>query len=843
MALETYCGAMEYVSLHLPSPPPPGLLQLSNNIQLVLAKPCLLVEDLEHAPTEKTRAFGFLYCNYKERAEQTFQNLISSLTRQLIHHTRTIPSELRRLHQRYLDIQIRPSRQELLGLLTTVGSKFSSLYIVIDALDECDEIEEVRSCLFSTLRETLPRACFLVTSRSVPEIEVQFENHPRLKIKATDEDIRRYVSDQILRKPTLKRHIKADPNLRISMIETICLKSDGMFLLVTLHTASLATKPTRNALRRALENLPTELDNTYNEALQRIRNQKEEFASLAEEVLMWVLLAVEPLKIIELQHAIASISLDGQTDTGDEDLTDPETLLDVCARHWGKHARDVPEDDCRAQILGLISQQYVRVITNVFSDCYTPKTQDMRTLANLAYAAAFGLTSYVNDLLNEGVHVNQTNQLGTTALMSAAGAGYIDTVRALLDAGADVNKADHQGSTALVSAAYARDEDIVRVLLAAGAQPDPVNGLVSDESSALRTAARRGHAGIVQILLDHGANIEATPKNSENTSLIFAARWGSTAMAQLLIDKGANICAWEGGLPDAAIQSRSTAMVELAIGLMKGSHMENPLLYMMLQWLRGGGIIAAIFELLIEKGTNLTGAIDGVTPIHVAARYGNVEAVRSLLKHGVSPNIRDGDGNTPIHGAALSGEHEMIEILVDHGTDPTAQNDAGESGPHAFLRSEYPNYWMPPLVPLLVRCGVPVNAPDAEGKTALHIAAHRGLDSPVEFLMEHGADSSRKDHKGFTPLETAGIAGNEKLVEQMLEHLAIPCSPHLTRLLVGSRLRNAVKKKDSVLIQEILKDPDLDVSLPDGFGTTALHFAASYGQKNIVESLLKRGAL
>ena len=100
--------------------------------------------------------------------------------------------------------------------------------------------------------------------------------------------------------------------------------------MVTLHTASLATKPTRNALRCALESLPTELDNTYDEALQRIRDQKEEFASLAEEVLLWVLFAIRPLKIVELQHAIASTSLGGKTDIGDEDLTDPETLLDAC---------------------------------------------------------------------------------------------------------------------------------------------------------------------------------------------------------------------------------------------------------------------------------------------------------------------------------------------------------------------------------------------------------------------------------------------------------------------------------------------------------------------------------
>ena len=187
---------------------------------------------------EENRAFAFLYCNYKERVQQTFSNLISSLTRQLIQHGRTIPSELRRLYQCSLDKQIRPSRQELLGLLTTVGSKFSSLYIVIDALDECDDTEEIRRCLVSTLCKALPRANLLVTSRRVPDIEVQFNDHPRLEITATDEDIRRYVSDQILRKPTLKRHIKDDSDFREFIIKTIGFKSKGMSVnLISLITS------------------------------------------------------------------------------------------------------------------------------------------------------------------------------------------------------------------------------------------------------------------------------------------------------------------------------------------------------------------------------------------------------------------------------------------------------------------------------------------------------------------------------------------------------------------------------------------------------------------------------
>ncbi|KAL8910597.1 MAG: hypothetical protein Q9171_004136 [Xanthocarpia ochracea] len=861
MALETYCGAMEYIFRSV------------------------VVEDLEHALSEEHRAFAFLYCNYKERAQQTFQNLISSLTRQLIYHSRTIPRKLRRLYQCSSDKQIRPSRQELLDLLTTVGSKFSSLYIVIDALDECDDTEEIRSSLVSTLCEALPRASFLVTSRHVPDIEMQFENCPRLQIKATEEDIRRYVSDQILRKPNLKKHIKADPNLRELMIETI------------------------GPLRCALESLPTELDNTYEEALQRIRDQNEENVSLAEDVLMWVLFAVVPLRVVELQHAIGAISLDGKTDIGDEDLTDPETLLDVCAGivvidkeskvvrlvhyttqkyfdrhplrplpvaqcritktcitylslapfnyddssgpdvlhdwyrqypfvyyaglHWGKHARGDPEDECRAQILEVISKENIRAITVYVSDASTRLCHER--LESLAYAAAFGLTSIVNYLLNEGVDVNQANRSAITALISAVAAGNVDTVRALLAADADVNKGDNWwGVAPLVRAAGAGYVDTVRALLAANADVDRVP-LYAD--TPLMKAADKGHDEIVQILLDNEANIEAAGCSGE-TALLLAAKRGFTSTVQLLIDKGAKMNA-EDGLFQAAIESRSTAMVELAatkIGeLTEADNRKNPLTKL----IKCSRPSIATFELLIEKGADPTGSRYGEAPIQAAARKGNVKAVKSVLQHGVSPNIRDKDGYTPIHLAAFRGNHKMIEILVDHGANLTAQNDAGETGLHTLLRFGSDNN----LVSLLVRRGVPVNISDAEGKTALHIAAHKGFDSTIKFLMEHGADGSSKDHGGRTPLETAAFSGNEKVVEQMLKHLAIPRPPHLTRLLAGARLRNAVSENDTVLIQEILKEPDLDLTIPEIFGRTALHFAAYYGQKSIVQSLLARGAL
>ncbi|KAL9026412.1 MAG: hypothetical protein Q9196_004919 [Gyalolechia fulgens] len=448
----------------------------------------------------------------------------------------------------------------------------------------------------------------------------------------------------------------------------------------------------------------------------------------------------------------------------------------------------------------LISGKYIRAITLSYSDNST-RLIDSR----LVYAATFGLTRIVNRLLKEGADVNETNHTGITALMNAADSGYVDTVRVLLDAQADVNKASEGDITALMK------------------------------------AASNGHDEIVQILLYHEADIEAVTRSGE-TSLILAAKNGFASTVRLLVDNSANMDAGSGIL-QAAIRTGRTEMVELAASqikkLTKAHDMENTLAEVLKLEIPSSieiPSLTAIFELLIAKGANPTGSENGETPIHVAASYGNVEAVRSLLKLGVSPNTRDKDRRAPIHSAAFSGNHEIIDLLVDHGADLTAQNHAGESVLHILTRSEFDKN----LVSLLMRRGVPVNTPDAEGKTALHIAARKGSVSTAKFLMEHGADGSRKDHGGRTPLEIAAVSGNEEFVEQIL---ATPCPPHLTPLLAGARLRNALSENNTVVVNETLTIPDIDVNAPDYLGRTPLHFAAFNGQENIVESLLARGAL
>ena len=64
---------------------------------------------------------------------------------------------------------------------------------------------------------------------------------------------------------------------------------------------------------------------------------------------------------------------------------------------------------------------------------------------------------------------------------------------------------------------------------------------------------------------------------------------------------------------------------------------------------------------------------DGMTPLHFAARRGQVAVAELLLRHGASVN---GAPNplTPLHAAAGEGQLEMVQFLVARGADLTAKD-------------------------------------------------------------------------------------------------------------------------------------------------------------------------
>lgn len=107
-------------------------------------------------------------------------------------------------------------------------------------------------------------------------------------------------------------------------------------------------------------------------------------------------------------------------------------------------------------------------------------------------------------LLNNGAHVNQCNQNGSTPLYAACFHGLDSAVQLLLNNGANINLCRKDGITPLYIACLNGNDSTVKILITNGAE---INLYNKGGSSPLSAACQNGHDSIVEVLLNNGAEI------------------------------------------------------------------------------------------------------------------------------------------------------------------------------------------------------------------------------------------------------------------------------------------------------------------------------------------------
>ena len=111
-----------------------------------------------------------------------------------------------------------------------VNNLFNDVFVVIDALDEYTEEDGSRGKFLAGIQKLQPNIRLLVTSRRLLNIEHEFGRSIRLEIRATNEDITRYLDDRIQEEKRLRKHVKGDPFLHNTIVNTIVGNSQGMYV-------------------------------------------------------------------------------------------------------------------------------------------------------------------------------------------------------------------------------------------------------------------------------------------------------------------------------------------------------------------------------------------------------------------------------------------------------------------------------------------------------------------------------------------------------------------------------------------------------------------------------------
>ncbi|KAF8878108.1 hypothetical protein BD779DRAFT_1425842, partial [Infundibulicybe gibba] len=163
--------------------------------------------------------------------------------------------------------------------------------------------------------QVLSGISLFATSRDIHEIALELQQCQSLGITANEGDIRKYIEGRLESSTKFKRLLERRPSVHEEIVIGILTKADGMFLLARLHMNSLETKLRVRDLRRALDELPNTLDDTYDEAMSRIGNDHK---ALAYQIISWLIHAAQPMTIRDLQYALAVE--DGMTALDVDDL-------------------------------------------------------------------------------------------------------------------------------------------------------------------------------------------------------------------------------------------------------------------------------------------------------------------------------------------------------------------------------------------------------------------------------------------------------------------------------------------------------------------------------------------
>jgi len=208
--------------------------------------------------------------------------------------------------------------------------------------------------------------------------------------------------------------------------------------------------------------------------------------------------------------------------------------------------------------------------------------------------------------------------------------------------------------------------------------------------------------------------------------------------------------------------------------------------------MHGTGLVALFATVLMAAGPV-------EAPVADAARIGDIDAVRALLRDGADVNAAQGDGMSALHWAAELGNVDLMDVLLYAGAELESATRIGRYRP-LHIASRNGNL---EAVNRLVDAGADVMAAtDPSGSTALHLAALSGSGEVVRALVAAGAEvDARESEWEQTPLIFAASWNRVDAVVALLEEGADPdLSSESMDLVQQGRLdAEAQRRQDEVL--------------------------------------------
>ncbi|MDR1869898.1 MAG: ankyrin repeat domain-containing protein [Treponema sp.] len=467
----------------------------------------------------------------------------------------------------------------------------------------------------------------------------------------------------------------------------------------------------------------------------------------------------------------------------------------------------------------------------IFPMIVTPETVNQRdTAGNTMLHSAVryrGSQRHIGIILDQRSLVDARNRVGDTALHIAVRMNQRENGEFLISRGASIftlNSAgesplylaltssggirmwmlnsttivakDGLGNNILHYAAQWKLDNVIPVIIQRGV---PVEEANATGETPLFMAVKSDSPSTITALLKSNANLNARDKQG-NSPLHTAVRWNSKQAASALISSGIDINAYS---------------------MNGGAALHDAVLFGM----------SDIEDLLLKEGANLeVRNVDGNTPFMEAVRAGLTSSIEKLAAKGADTSARNNNGDTPLHFAVAAGKYDSINTLLRLGASIHARNTSDRT---PFQNSIH----ISPKMVFTLLTKNRINIPDDMGSSALHIALQEKASSEIiKTIIGRGVRVNAIDRNGQTPLRMA-------VDMNLLEAVKILADAGADPFIAASDNRTTADiafTKGEECIKAIFSGSAINTK--DSSANTILHFAARYGNPQIIRTLLDLGA-
>jgi ankyrin repeat protein len=253
-----------------------------------------------------------------------------------------------------------------------------------------------------------------------------------------------------------------------------------------------------------------------------------------------------------------------------------------------------------------------------------------------------------------------------------------------------------------------------------------------------------------------------------------------------------------------------------------------------------------VVDYLLSHGQGVNDCNDeGYTALHYAARWGQEEVAKLLLRKGANRSATRTNNNMPIAEAVYEGHLQLVKLLLPRDPDrfrdmslSKSQADAGYLG-KALQRAA--GAGQEEVVRLLLQFGADVSS--GTGINALPVASRRGHIRIVRLLLDAGADMNVTTALYGSALQEACSEGRDNVVQALLQRGA---DINLHSPVLGTPLHAASRGGYPAIVRRLIAGGvevnTLCFTPMTGHQISALHDAVHYGDVATVQVLLESGA-